>query len=60
METVIKEILEEDVTLLERYASDPQQHDEVAENDSIKKFVKLTALAKIMESFKCVMLWDND
>ena len=60
LKTVIKEILEEDKNLLEKYASDPQQHDEVAQNESIKKFVKIKALAKIMESFKCVMLWEND
>ena len=54
IETIVKEIMEKYHVILDNYVSDPNSPEDVSQNDSIKKFVKLKVRAKLMESFECM------
>ena len=60
LETVTREVLEEHQDLCNNYTSDPESPDDVAENESIKKFIALKIRAKVLESFECRQQWEDD
>ena len=60
LETITGEVLEENAQALNRFVSNPTSPEEVAKNESVKKFIALKVRERIMKSFGCRQQWEDD
>jgi adenylate kinase family enzyme len=60
LESIVKEVLDENQKALSTYVSKPDSPNELTGNESVKKFIALKVREKVMESFQCRLEWDED
>jgi hypothetical protein len=60
LETTVRGIMDEYTEDLSAYVVNPSSPDEVTQNDSIKKFIKLKVRDKVLEAFDCKQKWEED
>ena len=60
LETIVRDIMDKFSEDLSTYVVNPGSPDDVTQNDSIKKFIKLKVKDKVLESFECRQVWEDD
>ena len=60
IESIVRAIMDKFSEDLSTYVVNPSSPNDVTQNESVKKFIKLKVRDKVLESFECRQVWEND
>jgi Tfp pilus assembly major pilin PilA len=60
IESLLSDIMVENREDVQSYTVKPSNTEEVTQNESVKKLIKIKLLDKILKSFKCMIEWEED
>jgi uncharacterized protein (DUF4415 family) len=60
VKSIVRDIMEEFGEDIKTYVVKPHSPDQVTQNEAVKKLVMLKVQDKVLESFECKQVWEDD